>query len=481
MEPRPAATDHPVEPEAATPPTEPGGAPADTTGAPAEAPQPPAELVARRQFFLAFSRDTARAAVQVAGMAVAFQRGTGAAAGELLGLAVSPEETLSRLAGDASAVPVADIAPPRPVFRSPFRIEGDEIVLLDQRVYPDETREIRCTTAAEIAAAMRERRVVGAPVLGQVAAYGVWRGAITAQGQTTFIRLAVLHNAAESLRHARRYVASVGRATRRVTAVWEAELERTGDDAVAAGAARREADAIASETTAALARITALGAAALAQPDLRPLEILTLGTTGALAGGQAGGAVGVILEIARSGRAVHVWLLETSPGGSGARLAAWELGAAGVPTTVVADGSAAWLLARTTIDAVLVGADRVALDGATTAPIGTLAVADLAQRYGVRLWVVTPLAAVDGGVADAAGSFVESERYADVGGEEMRPDLFGSTVEARGPLQDVTPPEAIGAFVTEAGVLEPPFGPALAAGLATPADATAAPDGTGAA
>ncbi len=455
MEPRPAPADPPVEPDAASPP-EP------------QQPEPPAELVARRQFFRAFSRDTARAAVQVAGMAMALQRGTGAAAGELLGLAVSPQQTLERLAGAAPADPDPDVEPgaPRRIFRSPYRIEGEEVVLLDQRLYPAEAREIRCDTAAQIASAMLQRRVVGAPVLAQVAAYGVWRGAVAARGQTTFIRLAVLHNAGETLRHVRLHVASVGRATRRVTAAWEAELERTGDDALAASAARREADALATEATAALTGIVAAGSAALAQPAGRPLEILTLGSTGALAGGQVGGALGIVLEIARLGRPVHVWLLETRPDGSGARLAGWELAAAGVPATVVADASAAWLLARTTIDAVLVGADRIAADGAMTGPIGTLAVAQSAQRSGVPLWVASPLAAVDPTVPDAAGSSVESERYGDVGGDDMPVDLFGASIQARGPLQDVTPPEAIAAFVTEAGILRPPFGPALAAALA---------------
>jgi len=453
MEPRSAPADPPVEPDAAASPE------------PAP-PQEPPELVARRQFFRAFSRDTARAAIQVAGMAMAFQRGTGAAAGELLGLAVSPEQALGRLAGEPAVEPAAEAGAPRRVYRSPYRVEGDEIVLLDQRVYPATTHEIRCTTAAEIYGAMREHRVVGAPVLGQVAAYGVWRGSVAARGQTTFIHLAVVHNIAESLRRARLHVGPVGRATRRVTAAWEAELERSGDDGLAADVARREADAIATETTAALTRLVAVGSAELPQPDGRPLEILTLGSTGALAGGQVGGALGIVLEIARLGRPVHVWLLETRPGSSGARLAGWELAAAGVPTTVVADASAAWLLARTTVDAVLVGADRIAADGATTAPIGTLAVAELARASGVPVWVVSPLAAVDPAVADAAGSSVESDRYADVGGDDMPADLFGSAIEARGPLQDVTPPASIAGFVTEAGLLRPPFGPALAGALA---------------
>ena len=470
MEPRPAPADPPVEPDAAPPPD---AAPNDAS--PSAAPEGSSEMVARRQFFRAFSRDTARAAIQVAGMAMAFQRGTGAAAGELLGLAVSPEQALGRLSGEFPADPDAEPPAPRPVFRSPYRVEDDEVVLLDQRAYPAQVTEIRCSTAAQIASAMVQRRIIGAPVLGQVAAYGVWRGALAARGQTTFIRLAVVHNAGETLRHARLHVASVGRATRRVTAAWEAEIERSGDDALAAGAARREADAIATETTAALARLVASGAGELMRPDGRPLEILTLGSTGALAGGQVGGALGIALEIARLGRPVHVWLLETGPDRSGARLAGWELAAAGVPTTVVADASAAWLLARTTIDAVLVGADRIAADGATTATIGTLAVAQSAQRAGVPVWVVSPLSAVDQAVPDAASSSVESDRYAEVGGEDMPVDLFGTSVQARGPLQDVTPPELIAALVTEAGLLRPPFGPALAAAAA--ADGAAVPPG----
>lgn len=448
----------PERPDPVPPASDPAAA--DPPGAPDEA---SAELVARRQFFRAFSRDAARTAVQVAGMAVAFQRGTGAAAGQLLGLAVSPEETLGRLAGAASDEGAAE---PRATFRSPYRIESDEVVVLDQRAYPEAIVEIRCATAAQVAGTMVERRIVGAPVLAQVAAYGVWRGAVAARGLTTFIRLAVLHNAGETLRHARLHVAPVTHAVRRVVHAWEAELERTDDDALAAGAARREADAIAAEMARALTAVVAAGVATLEQPVDRPLEVMTLDSTGALAGGVMGGALGVVLAIAAAGRSVHVWLLETDPGATGARLAAWELSAAGVATTVVADASAAWLLAHATIDVVLVGADRVAADGAVTAVIGTLAVAELAQRHEVPFLVVTPLIAVDPDVADAAASAVESERYADIGVEVVPAELRAAGVEARGPLQDVTPPDLIGGLVTEAGVLRAPYGPALAAATA---------------
>ncbi|MFI5261716.1 MAG: S-methyl-5-thioribose-1-phosphate isomerase, partial [Candidatus Limnocylindrales bacterium] len=276
-------------------------------------------------------------------------------------------------------------------------------------------------------------------------------------------------------------VAPVTNAVRRVVRAWEAELERTDDDALAAGAARREADAIAGEAAQAMTDLVAVGVAALAQPEGRPLVIMTHDSTGALAGGLVGGALGVVLAIAAGGRPVHVWLLETHPGGAGARLAAWELAAAGVPTTVVADGSAAWLLGHATVDAVLVGADRVAADGATTAVIGTLGLAELAHRHAVPLWVVTPLVAVDPAVADAAASAVESERYADIGVALVAREAIESGVEARGPLQDVTPPELIAGVVTEAGVLRPPFGPALAAVSPAAVSPASSPDAPAAA
>ncbi len=477
MEPRPAATDPPVEPEAA-PPTGPEGVPASAADAAAGAPQPPAEMVARRQFFLAFSRDTARAAVQVAGMAVAFQRGTGAAAGELLGLAVSPEETLGRLGGDASA----DRCGRRggPLVRSSAARSGSRAMrscCSTSVVYPGETREIRCSTAAEIAAAMRERRVVGAPVLGQVAAYGVWRGAVMASGQTTFIRLAVLHNAAESLRHARRHVGSVGRTTRRVTAAWEAELERTDDDVLAAGAARREADAIASETTTALTRITALGAAALAQPDGRPLEILTLGSTGALAGGPGRrrprrhprdrrAPVGpCTCGCWRPGRAAAG---PVSPPGS------WAPRACRRPSWPTPRPRGCWSARRSTRCSS--GRTVSPLDGATTAHIGTLALADLAQRH-ERAPVGRHAARRGRRGRGRRGGLVRGVRALRRHRRLTRRRGTSSDRVSRCAVRCRTSPRpsSIGAFVTEAGVLAPPFGPALAAGLAT-----AAPAATGA-
>ena len=220
------------------------------------------------------------------------------------------------------------------------------------------------------------------------------------------------------------------------------------------------------EVTQAMTDLVAVGAGAIEQPADRPLEVMTLDSTGALAGGLVGGALGVILAIAAAGRPVHVWLLETQPGGAGARLAGWELNAAGVPATVVPDASAAWLLSRTPVDAVLVGADRIAADGATTAIIGTFSLAELAALHHVPIYVVTPLVAVDPAVADAAASAVESERYADLGVELVAQEALHGSVLARGPVQDVTPPDLLAALVTEAGMLRPPFGPALASALA---------------
>jgi methylthioribose-1-phosphate isomerase len=421
----------------------------------------------RRRFFRAFSRDAVQAAVQVVGAAGALQRGASAAAGELLGL-TAPEAGAAHARGQGTAQPAT-----APRFRSPYRIEGEAVVVLDQIDFPERVVEHRCTTVDEVAGLIRTRRARGAPLLAQLAAYGVWLAALAGRDATAPARAGQLARAVLMLRLAAPNVPAVVTAADLALAAARADATDRDGQAVAADV-RAAADALAMTLALELRRLVEAGVSALDQPVDRPLEVLTLDSTGPLGGGLVGTALGIVLAVAAAERAVHVWLLETRPYRSGARLAAWELGLAGVPTTVVPDAAAGWLLARAELDAVLVGADRIAADGAVTAVVGTYAVARLARDAGVPLYVAAPLLVVDAATADERASAVDAEAYRGLGEPDLLPPSAPDGVDARGPLQDVTPPDLVAAIVTELGVLRPPLADALAHALAQAAGPAAA-------
>jgi methylthioribose-1-phosphate isomerase len=245
-----------------------------------------------------------------------------------------------------------------------------------------------------------------------------------------------------------------------------AAVDELNDDGhVVARAVRDEAEAIVAEAAEDHERLATLGLAEMPIPDGRPLEILTHCNTGPLACGQFGTALGVVQAAVHAGRDVHVYVDETRPYLQGARLTAWELAQAGVPHTLIADAAAGWVLATKTVDAILVGADRIAANGDTANKIGTYPLAVLAQRHGVPLYVCAPTSSMD--LASAEGPAIPIEERSPLEVTEFRgtPTAPPATV-ALNPAFDVTPAELITAFVTEEGVLRPPFGPGLATAVA---------------
>lgn len=417
----------------------------------ADAPAPAGDVegadLGRRGFFRAFSREAVQTVASFVGVASAVRRGTTAAAGELLGLGLDPAGAADRLAGALGAGGVP--------FRSPYRLAEGVIHVLDQRRLPAEAVTIPCRTGAEVAGAMRDLATRGAPLLGQLAAYALAMTAERNVASKPFVRNATLRGTANALRNARPDVAAIGRAIDRCVAAWN-KVGEPGEGSAIALAIRAEADAIAMEATLGHGRLGREGAALLPQPLDRPLEILTIDETGPLSGGMVGTAMGVVQVVASAGRPVHVWVLETRLGRSGARLATHQLRQSDIPCTVVADAAVGWLLGARQVDAVLVGAERIAANGDVANAVGTYPLAVMAARHGVPFHVCAPLAAVDPAVADGAAltiAFRPAAALLDVGGEPS-PDLG---TEALVPLDDVTPAELVTSYVTDGGVLGPPF------------------------
>jgi methylthioribose-1-phosphate isomerase len=196
------------------------------------------------------------------------------------------------------------------------------------------------------------------------------------------------------------------------------------------------------------------GAALLDDGD----SVLTHCNTGGLATSGYGTALGVVFAAVEGGKKIHVYADETRPLLQGARLNAWECAERGIPVTVLCEGAAASLMREGRVSCVIVGADRIAANGDTANKIGTLTLAIAAGRFGVPFYVAAPSSTIDPAIAD--GSAIPIEQRAE---DEVR--LFRGVAIAPGaaraynPAFDVTPRDLITAFITEKGVIQPPFGP----------------------
>lgn len=323
--------------------------------------------------------------------------------------------------------------------------EGPVVVLLDQTRLPHEEVELVCTDVQALVAAVRTLAVRGAPVLGLAGAYGVALAA--ARGYD-------VEEAAELLAHARPTAVNLEHGVRRALAAYrEAGPERGAAAALAEARALHREDAAASE---AMARH---GEQLLA--DLVPgggYRLLTHCNTGALVSGGGGTALGVVMATHRSGELRRLWVDETRPLLQGARLTAYEAARAGMPYTLLVDGAAGSLFAAGEVDAVLVGADRIAADGSVANKIGSYPLAVLAAHHHVPFIVVAPVTTVDPATPDGASIEVEQRAGSEV--TDLAPSPLGT--QAYNPAFDVTPPELVTAIVTENGVVSP----VTAAGLA---------------
>ncbi len=440
--------------------------------------------VGRRRFFRQFAAEVIHSAATAAGAAGALQRAASDAAGAIL----NPENAFGTIPNGSSANPMLGASPgllnPTPAltnpapgesrgFRTAFRMDGNRILFIDQRKLPGELVEVACSDGGEVATAIREMVVRGAPALGQAAAYGLALTAEQSRSLPQADRRARLRGAATALRQSRPTAVNINWAVDRMMA----RIDRLGDLAengdVVAGVLRVEADAICAEATRDHGALADFGLALLPQTPGRELRLLTHCNTGPLACGQFGTALGIVQAAWAANRRLEIFVDETRPYLQGARLTAWELVQAGVPYTLIADGAAGSLLASGQIDAVLVGGDRIAANGDTANKVGTYPLSVLAARHGVPFYVCAPLSSVDLATADGTTIPIEMRSEDEVfsfGGVRIAP-RFG---KAWNPAFDVTPAQLISAIITEEGALRAPFGPALAAAVAAKAEHDAA-------
>jgi len=328
--------------------------------------------------------------------------------------------------------------------------------MLDQTRLPAEEVSMEAFAVEDVATAIGRLAIRGAPLLGVAAAHGMALAALRSTAAGTAELLADLERAGAVLVGSRPTGANIAWAVGRALAAARHAAAADGIDAVRV-AVIDEADRIAREDEASCEAIARFGA------DLLPPagNVLTHCNTGALATGGSGTAQGMIVAARRSGKLLHVWVDETRPMLQGSRLTAWELQRAGVPMTLVADTAAGSLMARGLVDAVVVGADRIAANGDVANKIGTYPLAVLADRHQLPFLVAAPFSTVDRSIQTGGDIVIEERDPAEVlapGGMAIAP----AGTPATNPAFDVTPAELVTAIVTDRGVALPPLSASLA-------------------
>src|SRR5216684_4515711 len=324
---------------------------------------------------------------------------------------------------------------------SPMAWEGDArtgvLRLLDQRQLPHEEQWLVLRTAEDVAAAIREMVVRGAPAIGITAAYGMVLAARQAQ------------SGGPSLDDARAALSAT-----RPTAVnlfWALErCRKLSERDPSPDAMLRLATSIHRQDIEGNRRIAEIGAERLRNGT----GVLTHCNAGALATGGVGTALGVLAAAHRQGKRIHVYVDETRPRLQGARLTAWELSREGIPYTLICDGMAASLMSRGRIQACIVGADRIAANGDVANKVGTYGVAVSAHYHEIPFYVAAPVSTFDLQTPGGDQIPIEERAASEVtrwGTEQVSPE--GAVVY--NPAFDVTPNRLVAAIFTEVGEISP--------------------------
>jgi len=314
--------------------------------------------------------------------------------------------------------------------------KGNELILLDQRKLPQEITFVTCKTPGDIASAIRNMVVRGAPAIGITAAYGLAMSGISKRDFDADCQL---------LLDSRPTAVNLQWAVERMRDCYR-KNHRNSKALVA------EAVSIHREDIEMNRRMGDFGASLFS----KPVTILTHCNAGALATGGYGTALGVIRSLYGSQKLKKVFVDETRPYLQGARLTAFELAEARIPHRVITDNSAGYFMQKRAIDAVITGADRIAANGDTANKIGTMMVAVLANYFGIPFYIAAPGTTFDLSITSGDEIPIEErgrDEVAFINGKSIVPDK--SPVAHIG--FDVTPGSLITGFITDRGVLHPPF------------------------
>ncbi len=313
---------------------------------------------------------------------------------------------------------------------------------------------VTCTTYLEVAEVIRSMVVRGAPAIGVAAAMGIALGARAIETTDISVFRQGLGQICRYMGETRPTAVNLFWAIRRMQRCFESVsgqpipyIKRRLID---------EAQVIYHEDIAANQAMGRHGAALM--PDSG--GVLTHCNAGALATAGYGTALGVIRAAVESGKQLQVFADETRPFLQGARLTAWELLQDNIPTTLISDSMAGWMMAKGKIAAVIVGADRIASNGDTANKIGTYSVAVLDREHGIPFYVAAPISTVDLEMPDGSGIPIEQRAASEItqiAGGRSRP----ISVKVENPAFDVTPARYIAAIITDRGVAKAPYSETL--------------------
>jgi methylthioribose-1-phosphate isomerase len=325
--------------------------------------------------------------------------------------------------------------------------KNERVVMIDQRVLPHREVYRVCRDYEEVAQAIREMVIRGAPAIGVAAAMGVALGASKSQ-EKNFDRQ--LERIFLTLSRTRPTAVNLFWALERMRRIY-ADNRSRGVECVKR-LLKDEAQKIYKEDIAANKQLGKFGANLLRNAR----QVMTHCNAGALATAGYGTALGVIRALKESGKPIEVWVNETRPFLQGARLTAWELKKERIPATLVTDNMVGYLMQKGRVDAVVVGCDRVAANGDVANKIGTYGIAVLAKRHGIPFYVAAPTSSIDLNCPSGAEIPIEQRDPKEVS------HIFGRSLAPKGikifnPAFDVTSQDLISAIITEKGIINPPF------------------------
>jgi methylthioribose-1-phosphate isomerase len=327
--------------------------------------------------------------------------------------------------------------------------KNDRVIMLDQRLLPGKEVYRTYRDYTGVAQAIREMVIRGAPAIGVAAAMGVALGALWVKGKN-FDR--EIERVFGTLKKTRPTAVNLFWALERMRKVY-AEYRGQGIDAVKRRL-KEEALRIYDEDILTNRQLGKIGARLVGKAS----RVLTHCNAGALATAGYGTALGVIRAMKEAGRGVEVLVDETRPFLQGARLTAWELKKDKIPVTLFTDSMVGYLMQKGRVDAVIVGADRIAANGDVANKIGTYGVAVLARRHRIPFYVAAPTSTIDLGCSCGSEIPIEQRNPREVS------HIFERAIAPRGvrvenPAFDVTDHDLVSAIITEKGVITPPFEP----------------------
>ena len=338
--------------------------------------------------------------------------------------------------------------------------DNGSVHMIDQTRLPHETVILSYSDYREVASAITDMRVRGAPAIGVIAAFGVALAAQQSTARDTAVLLRDIDDAAALLRSTRPTAVNLFWAIERVVRTALAAARSGSDAGAVRTAVLAEALRMADEDVAINRRMGAHGAGLIKDGD----SVLTHCNAGGLATVDYGTALGVIRAAWEEGKRIHVFVDETRPFLQGARLTAWELMQLGIPMTLITDNMAGHFMGRGKVNLVVVGADRIAANGDAANKIGTYSLSILARAHRIPFYVVAPTSTIDRSLRTGDAIPIEERDPAEVTTLRGVP-IAPAGVHAAHPAFDVTPHRYITAIVTENGICRPPFTKSLAAAL----------------